>query len=112
MPNIPNGPSLETYIETRLNLITEAAHAHTLVIRENLAAAVKTLEATLAERDIRYQQRFEAQEQAFRITVETAEKAVMAALAAQERAVNKAEAASEKRFEGVNEFRNTLADQQ
>lgn len=32
--------------------------------------------------------------------------------AAVKEAVNKAETAMEKRFEGVNEFRNTLADQQ
>jgi TolA-binding protein len=40
------------------------------------------------------------------------EKAVAAALAAAKEAVAKAEAASEKRFEGVNEFRGTLSDQQ
>lgn len=34
------------------------------------------------------------------------------ALAAADRAVNKAESASEKRFDAVNEFRETLADQQ
>jgi len=33
-------------------------------------------------------------------------------LEAIDKAVTKAEAATEKRFEGVNEFRNTLADQQ
>lgn len=38
--------------------------------------------------------------------------AVNAALMAAEKAVTKAEAASEKRFESVNEFRATLADQQ
>jgi hypothetical protein len=39
-------------------------------------------------------------------------KAVDAALAAAKEAVTKAEAASEKRFESINEFRGTLADQQ
>jgi hypothetical protein len=39
------------------------------------------------------------------------EKAVIAALAAADRATTKAEAATEKRFEGVNEFRESLADQ-
>ena len=38
--------------------------------------------------------------------------ATKSALAAADRAVNKAEQATEKRFEGVNEFRNTLSDQQ
>jgi hypothetical protein len=37
--------------------------------------------------------------------------AINAALSAAERAVNKAESATEKRFEGVNEFRKTLSDQ-
>jgi hypothetical protein len=53
------------------------------------------------ERDRRYEQRFVAQALA-----------TDAALAAAERAVLKAEAAAEKRFEGVNEFRATLSDQQ
>ena len=38
--------------------------------------------------------------------------ATQAALNAADRAVTKAETASEKRFEGVNEFRSALADQQ
>jgi hypothetical protein len=37
--------------------------------------------------------------------------AIDAALAAAEKAVQKAEMASERRFEGVNEFRQTLSDQ-
>ncbi len=43
---------------------------------------------------------------------EAAEKAVMQALTASKDAVAKAEMASEKRFDSVNEFRNTLKDQQ
>ena len=53
------------------------------------------------ERDKAYNQRFDAQE-----------KAVAAALAAAKEAVTKAESAAEKRFDSVNEFRNTLKDQQ
>ena len=40
-----------------------------------------------------------------------AERAVAAALSAAKEAVAKAEVANEKRFDGVNEFRTTLADQ-
>lgn len=40
-----------------------------------------------------------------------AEKAVAAALAAAEKASDKADKATEKRFDGVNEFRQTLSDQ-
>lgn len=54
----------------------------------------------LAEKDLRYQQRFEAQTLA-----------INAAMAAAEKAVSKAEAANERRFDAVNEFRATLADQ-
>ena len=77
-----SGPPLRDYIETRLNLLTVA------IEKQQIAT------------DLRYQQRFDA-----------AEKAVQAALSAADRAVSKAELASEKRFEGVNEFRQTLSDQ-
>ena len=58
-------------------------------------------EGLLEEKDKRYQQRFN-----------DTKIAVDAALAAAEKAVTKAETAADKRFESVNEFRNTLADQQ
>lgn len=44
--------------------------------------------------------------------MDDADKAIAAALMSAEKAVTKAENASEKRFEGVNEFRGALADQQ
>jgi hypothetical protein len=59
------------------------------------------IERILSERDQRYSERFDAQE-----------KAVAAALAAAKEAVIKAEVATEKRLEGVNEFRQSLEDQQ
>lgn len=40
------------------------------------------------------------------------DRAVQAALASAEKAITKADIATEKRFESVNEFRATLADQQ
>jgi hypothetical protein len=67
--------------------------------------------ALLAEMDLRYQQRFDAQGQALAAALLSAEKAVQTALIAAEKAVTKAEAATEKRFEGVNEFRQALSDQ-
>ena len=63
------------------------------------------------ERDLRYQQRWEAQNKAVETAMIAAEKAVNAALQSAERAVGKAEIATEKRFESVNEFRAQLADQ-
>lgn len=40
------------------------------------------------------------------------EKSVTIAMAAADKAVTKAEVATEKRFDGVNEFRNAMKDQQ
>jgi len=57
-------------------------------------------------------QRFEATDKATSAALAAAEKATSAALAAAQRAVEKAETASERRFDSVNEFRSTLADQQ
>ena len=59
------------------------------------------LESVIALHDRRYEQRFADQQQA-----------VEAALSAAKEAVIKAETAAEKRFEGVNEFRAALGDQQ
>jgi hypothetical protein len=56
---------------------------------------------SLAEQDRRHEARTDA-----------AKEAVGVAMAAADRAVLKAEGAAERRFESVNEFRNTLADQQ
>jgi hypothetical protein len=58
------------------------------------------LNRVLAEMDQRFEQRFEGQQ-----------RATDAALTSAKEAVLKAETAAERRFEGVNEFRATLADQ-
>jgi hypothetical protein len=47
----------------------------------------------------------------YTIALDAQREAVQIALTAADRAVVKAEVATEKRFESVNEFRNTLADQ-
>jgi hypothetical protein len=57
-------------------------------------------------------ERYQTQQKAMETALTAADKAVQAALAAQEKAITKAETAAEKRFESVNEFRATLADQQ
>lgn len=73
--------------------------------------------------DKRYEQRFDAsqkaleaafaaQKDAVNAAFAAQKEAINAALAAQDRAVSKAETSAEKRFEGVNEFRAQLGDQQ
>jgi hypothetical protein len=69
-------------------------------------------ETLLEAYDLRYGQRFIAQELAVKDALVGQEKAVTAALVAADRAVAKAETAAEKRFESVNEFRAQLKDQQ
>jgi len=56
--------------------------------------------ALMAEKDKRDQQRFDAQSDAINAALQSAEKAV-----------TKAEVAAERRFDSVNEFRDTLRDQ-
>ncbi len=61
---------------------------------------LRALKESIAQQDERNKERFSA-----------AKEAVQAALTAADKALSKAEIASERRFEGVNEFRATLADQ-
>ena len=68
--------------------------------------------AIIDANDQRYDQRFVDSQTAVAAALAAARIAVDAALSAAKEAVLKAEVASDKRFEGVNEFRQTLADQQ
>jgi hypothetical protein len=77
-----------------------------------LETLAEYLTAVIRGNDDRYEQRFRGQEKAIELGFSAQKSAVEAALAAADRAVQKAEVAAEKRFESVNEFRNTLADQQ
>lgn len=77
-----------------------------------LRAEINTVRETREADDRRYEQRFIDSQTAVAAALAAARIAVDAALSAAKEAVAKAEAASEKRFEGVNEFRATLSDQQ
>jgi hypothetical protein len=127
-----DGPSLETYIETRFNLLTVTLKEQSEAQRDALAGIVEAskvamlsikaaVEASQVAADLRYQQRFEAQsdalaaaflsqQTAMQTALKTAQEAVQAALAAADRAVSKAELAADKRFEALNELRQMLND--
>ncbi len=62
----------------------------------------------LREREARVNVKFEALDRALLLAAES----VKTAMAASEKALVKAELATERRFEGVNEFRAAMADQQ
>lgn len=98
-----------------------AAQDIALTIAE-VAASVSALRDLLDERDRSYIERFNAAERNVATAMTASEKAVTTAMAAAEKAVStamvaakeavaKQETANEKRFEGVNEFRQTLTDQ-
>ncbi len=80
-------------------------------LRDYTSARIDHIEKILDERDRRYAQRFEAQQQALNAALQAAKEGTANALAAAKEAVNKAEEASNKRFDSVNEFRQTLTDQ-
>jgi hypothetical protein len=70
-------------------------------LKDLFMARIEVLKTLIDANDKNYNQRFD-----------NVSSATSQALAAADRATSKAEAAAEKRFEGVNEFRQTLADQQ
>jgi uncharacterized membrane protein len=78
----------------------------------HVAALIETNLVMINANDARYEQRFLDSKIAVDAALNAAKTAVDAALSAAKEAVAKAETASEKRFDGVNEFRLTLSDQQ
>jgi hypothetical protein len=92
-------------------------------IIHRLDVEIASIKELMAAHDKRYEQRFEASQKALEAALvaqkdavkeafAAQKEAIQAALASADRAVTKAEIASEKRFEGVNEFRAQLGDQQ
>lgn len=80
-------------------------------LRDYTSSRIDHLQQVMDERDRQYAQRFEAQQQALNAALQAAKEAVANALSAAKEAVTKAEEASNKRFDSVNEFRQTLTDQ-
>jgi hypothetical protein len=67
-------------------------------------------EVLVHEKDLRDQQRYDAQQKALEAALLAQEKAVATAMAAAEKAVVKAELAVDKRIEGLNELRGIVSD--
>lgn len=84
--------------------------AASIPLRDYLSSRVDQLQQLMDERDRQYAQRFAAQQEAVQAALQAAKEAVANALSAAKEAVTKAEDASNKRFEGVNEFRQSLDD--
>ena len=69
-------------------------------LRNVMSAKFERVDTKMDERDRRYEDRFIAMDDKTSLALNASEKAVV-----------KAETATEKRFDGVNEFRGTLSDQ-
>jgi chromosome condensin MukBEF ATPase and DNA-binding subunit MukB len=91
-------------VETLLDLVNEKSSA----VERRFADFMVLMEAN----DRRYSERVDLAQRAIDAALAAQKEAVKSALDAADRAVAKAETASEKRFEGVNEFRAQLGDQQ
>jgi hypothetical protein len=104
--------TLKEYID-RVMLEHATAHAEQHHASE-LAIKLKQdhVDTQVQALDRRMLDLFIASEKAVASALVALEKTNQTELAAQRAAVNKAEIAAEKRFEGVNEFRGQLADQQ
>jgi len=92
MTDVPDTPDWRPVPDPTL-LTTQQLLRELAALRELLETRIDGLDRLLSRR------------------MDDADKAIQAALVSAEKAVTKAETASEKRFEGVNEFRQALADQ-
>ena len=92
-------------------------------LHDEISTLKEFLKETMIERDRRYEHRYDsitraldvglaAQKELMQQSLTAQRSEMSAALAASDRAVSKAEISTEKRFEGVNEFRAQLGDQQ
>jgi hypothetical protein len=99
-------------VETLRAHMTALLDAFDVRMTERHTAADKAIKTAFEAQTTAMQAAFTAQREAVTTAFLSQKEAVNAALAAADRAVLKAELASEKRFESVNEFRGTLADQQ
>jgi ferritin-like metal-binding protein YciE len=92
---------IDTELSHQRDYFKDILEAHDKRYEQRYEASQKALEAALVAQKDAVKEAFAAQKEA-----------INAALASADRAVSKAEIASEKRFEGVNEFRAQLGDQQ
>jgi chromosome segregation ATPase len=81
-------------------------------LESSVTSLVKSIEQLTVLRDEKYDDKLNSFKEGVSLRFAAQEKAVAAAMAASQAAIDKAESAAQRRFEGVNEFRNTLSDQQ
>jgi formate dehydrogenase maturation protein FdhE len=86
---------------------TETLRVH---LERLLAERSHRVESLMAEKNLRDQQRFEAQEKALADALLAVEKSTQATFVAADRATTKAEMAADERFKAVNAFRDQLND--
>ena len=100
--------SVETVLDHLLGLLEAADKRY----EQRFLASEKALDLGFSGQKAAVDAAFSAQKDAINTAFSAQKDAINAALASADRAVSKAEMSSEKRFEGVNEFRAQLGDQQ
>jgi hypothetical protein len=102
---------LQAEMDRRMETVRREAASLQAQLSQRLDSAEKANVTAAATLQIQIDQRFATEETARQVALDTATTAVHSALEAARTAVDKAELATERRFEGVNEFRQTLTDQ-
>jgi hypothetical protein len=98
-------------LQQELDRRLETTRREVEALEKQLNTRLGTVQREALAMQLQLDQRFETESEARRVALATATAAIQAALSAAETAVNKAEVATEKRFDGVNEFRRALTDQ-
>ena len=94
---------LRELMESQVGQVSAHVDAADAQVDMRFGIQIEDLHRQLAEADLRYQQRYDAQTKALDAARVAADLAVQAALVAAEKAVSKAEVAAEKRFDVVSE---------
>jgi hypothetical protein len=98
-------------LQTELDRRVTSLRLEAGMLETKITSEFSTVRREAGALQLQLDQRFATEAEARRVALETATAAIRAALNAAETAVNKAEIATEKRFDAVNEFRKSLADQ-
>jgi hypothetical protein len=108
MSEVTVGPKLETYLETRLNLLTVAVDAKLAGIEAKLLA----LHDVIDERDRLYKERDESRRTAVDAALTAVKEGTKGTFEASEKAIVKSDINAEKWRENANEWRAAMMDRE
>lgn len=107
---VTDGPTLETYVETRFNLVNATIETTVQAMKDLMFAKHDSLTGLIEERHSLYNERSAATNKAMEAALTAAKEAVQAALQATKEAAEKTEMALKEYKTGANEWRDTVKD--